>query len=74
MNNFKGNTAWPTINIIPVLKPIKYLEIGAFYGANVATYGLHHCVDPWDYTDYPEYTASARRLLKMSRTPARSTK
>ena len=20
-----------------------------------ATYGLHHCVDPWDYTDYPEY-------------------
>jgi Methyltransferase domain len=46
-------------------RPIKYLEIGAFYGANVIevakTYGDHkdsklHCVDPWeDYNDYPEY-------------------
>jgi predicted O-methyltransferase YrrM len=46
-------------------KPIKYLEIGAFYGANVLsvadTYGLNsesklYCVDPWeDYQDYPEY-------------------
>jgi predicted O-methyltransferase YrrM len=46
-------------------KPIKYLEIGAFYGANIlsvaGTYGLHdnsklYCVDPWeDYEDYPEY-------------------
>lgn len=51
---------------IPVtLNPIKYLEIGTFYGANlfsVATsYGKHpsselHCIDPWvDYSDYPEY-------------------
>ena len=46
-------------------RPIKYLEIGCFYGANVIsvanTYGLHnqsklYCVDPWeDYEDYPEY-------------------
>ena len=46
-------------------KPIKYLEIGAFYGANVLsvanTYGLHsesklYCIDPWaDYNEYPEY-------------------
>lgn len=46
-------------------KPIKYLEIGTFYGANVLsvakTYGAHkdsklYCVDPWeDYEDYPEY-------------------
>jgi hypothetical protein len=46
-------------------RPIKYLEIGAFYGANVIevakTYGQHkdsklYCVDPWeDYDDYPEY-------------------
>jgi len=46
-------------------RPIKYLEIGAFYGANVIetakTYGQHkdsklYCVDPWeDYNDYPEY-------------------
>ena len=46
-------------------KPIKYLEIGTFYGANLITvansYGLHndsklYCIDPWeDYEDYPEY-------------------
>ena len=46
-------------------KPINYLEIGAFYGANILsvakTYGLHndsklYCIDPWDdYDEYPEY-------------------
>ena len=46
-------------------KPINYLEIGAFYGANLLSvaksYGLHsnsklYCIDPWqDYDDYPEY-------------------
>jgi predicted O-methyltransferase YrrM len=46
-------------------KPINYLEIGTFYGANIIsvakTYGLHsdsklYCIDPWeDYNDYPEY-------------------
>ena len=46
-------------------KQIKYLEIGAFYGANIIsvanTYGLHndsklYCIDPWeDYDEYPEY-------------------
>jgi len=46
-------------------RPIKYLEIGAFYGANILsvakTYGQHnesrlYCIDPWeDYSDYPEY-------------------
>lgn len=46
-------------------KPIKYLEIGAFYGANLLavteTFGAHEesklfCIDPWeDYNDYPEY-------------------
>jgi hypothetical protein len=45
--------------------PIKYLEIGAFYGANLLsvadTYASHpdselHCIDPWlDYPEYPEY-------------------
>ncbi len=45
--------------------PIRYLEIGAFYGANLlsvaATYAKHPdsvmvAVDPWtDYSDYPEY-------------------
>ncbi len=46
-------------------KPINYLEIGTFYGANIIsvayTYGLHnnsklYCIDPWeDYDEYPEY-------------------
>jgi predicted O-methyltransferase YrrM len=46
-------------------KPIHYLEIGAFYGANLLSvaksYGLHndsklYCIDPWeDYNEYSEY-------------------
>jgi hypothetical protein len=46
-------------------RPINYLEIGTFYGANLfsvdKTYGEHpesklHCIDPWeDYDEYPEY-------------------
>ena len=46
-------------------RPINYLEIGAYYGANILsianTYGLHnegklYCIDPWeDYDEYPEY-------------------
>ena len=46
-------------------RPIHYLEIGTFYGANLLSvansYGLHSnsqliCIDPWeDYDDYPEY-------------------
>lgn len=46
-------------------KPINYLEIGTFYGANLISvaksYGLHndsklYCIDPWeDYEEYPEY-------------------
>jgi len=46
-------------------KPINYLEIGAFYGANLLsverTFATHqdsklYCIDPWeDYTEYPEY-------------------
>ena len=46
-------------------KPVNYLEIGAFYGANLLsvaqTYAEHgdsklYCIDPWeDYDEYPEY-------------------
>lgn len=46
-------------------KPITYLEIGTFYGANLLsvaeTYGKHnesklYCIDPWiDYSEYNEY-------------------
>jgi predicted O-methyltransferase YrrM len=46
-------------------QPIRYLEIGAYYGANIlsvaASYAKHPdsvlvAVDPWtDYSEYPEY-------------------
>jgi len=46
-------------------KPINYLEIGTFYGANLLsvanTYASHNdsklfCIDPWeDYDEYNEY-------------------
>lgn len=60
-NNWFHHVPVPNYNA----QPIKYLEIGAFYGANAlsvaSTYGTHpdskiYCVDPWeDYADYPEY-------------------
>ena len=71
LTNFEGTTFrlssnWNTY--VPLHyknKPIKYLEIGAFHGANVISvadsYGLHndsklYCIDPWiNYDEYPEY-------------------
>jgi hypothetical protein len=53
--------------IVPMdaTKPIRYAEVGAFYGANIIsvalTYGAHPdsqllAIDPWtDYDGYPEY-------------------
>lgn len=48
--------------------PINYLEIGAFYGANIISvansYAKHpeskiYCIDPWcDYEEYPQYKGS----------------
>ena len=72
LNNFKGqqyrlaNNWFSNINLDEYKnKPINYLEIGTFYGANILSvansYGLHtdsklYCIDPWeDYEDYPEY-------------------
>jgi predicted O-methyltransferase YrrM len=72
MLNFKGisyeivNNWFNMINITHYKnRPINYLEIGTFYGANILSvaisYGLHknsklYCVDPWeDYDNYPEY-------------------
>jgi SAM-dependent methyltransferase len=54
------------VNLLEYIdRPIKYLEIGAFYGANLLsvekTYARNpdsklYCIDPWeDYTEYPEY-------------------
>jgi len=53
-------------NSVPIpTHPIRYLEIGTFYGANLfsvgRSYAAHpeskmYCIDPWiDYADYPEY-------------------
>ena len=72
LTNFKGvqyrlaNNWFNVINVNDYKdKPINYLEIGAFYGANIIsvgkTYGLHNesklfCIDPWeDYEEYDEY-------------------
>jgi len=72
IDNFEGTKyrcADNWFSIIPLKEyssiPIKYLEIGTFYGANLLsvakTYSSHkeselYCIDPWiDYSDYPEY-------------------
>ena len=71
-NNFTGthyrlaNNWFSVINVEAYInKPINYLEIGTFYGANLLSvansYGLHndsklYCIDPWeDYDNYSEY-------------------
>uniref|UniRef100_A0A6C0DDW2 Methyltransferase n=1 Tax=viral metagenome TaxID=1070528 RepID=A0A6C0DDW2_9ZZZZ len=53
-------------------KPIQYLEIGAFYGANLLsvaqTYCIHpdsrmYVIDPWiDYEEYPEYKGQQKTI------------
>jgi predicted O-methyltransferase YrrM len=72
LKNFKGdayrlaNNWYSFINPNNYInKPINYLEIGTFYGANLLsvaeTFGINkhsklYCIDPWeDYEDYSEY-------------------
>ena len=72
MDNFEGEKfrlANHWFNILNVNnysdKPINYLEIGSYYGANIISvansYASHEesklfCIDPYqDYDDYPEY-------------------
>jgi predicted O-methyltransferase YrrM len=72
LSNFKGvqyRQANNWYNHIDINKykdtPIKYLEVGTFYGGNILsvaiTYGKHadsklYCIDPWeDYNEYMEY-------------------
>lgn len=55
--------------------PIRYLEIGAFYGANLlsvaSSYGKHNgsvltAVDPWiDYNEYPEYKGQQESIYDI---------
>ena len=71
LNNFEGtqyrlaDNWFSHIDLKNYNRPINYLEIGTFYGANILsvskTYGAHsdsklYCIDPWeDYAEYPEY-------------------
>lgn len=68
-------------SVIPVSdykdRPISYLEIGTFYGANLLSvaksYGLHadshlFCIDPWeDYDDYTEYKSEQSKIYDAFR-------
>jgi hypothetical protein len=55
-------------------RPINYLEVGAFYGANILSvaesYGIHkdtklYCIDPWeDYDEYPEYKNEQNKIYR----------
>ena len=79
LNNFKGTKYRLADNWLYHLKvdkykdrPINYLEIGVFYGANLLsvanTYGLHpdsklYGVDTWeDYNEYPEYKEQQSKI------------
>lgn len=56
---------WMPFLPVDATRPLRYAEVGAFYGANIVsvamTYGAHPdstllAIDPWtDYGDYPEY-------------------
>lgn len=81
LENFEGTKYLLSDNWFSVLdvneyknKPIRYLEIGAFYGANLIsvskTYGSHpqselHCIDPWeDYQEYVEYKTQQPKIYE----------
>lgn len=69
MNTFVGTAYRLATNWFPVIpvenKPIRYAEVGVFYGANLISvaesYAAHpdskmYAIDPWiDYDEYPEY-------------------
>lgn len=59
---YKTANFWDDIIKFDKNDSLKYLEIGAFHGANAISFSLLyknaevHCIDPWsDYKDYPEY-------------------
>jgi predicted O-methyltransferase YrrM len=76
LSNFKGLSYRLCTNWRPVIpeedKPINYLEIGTFYGANLIsvakTYAKHkdsrlYCIDPWeDYDTYTEYKGQQQNI------------
>lgn len=62
---YRLTNSWQRIIPIDKSAPLKYLEIGAFYGANLISFANNyvkhrdselHVIDPWiDYDEYPEY-------------------
>ena len=79
-NNFEGIHYRLATNWFPFItpndkKPINYLEIGCFYGANVISvidsYAKHelscvHCIDPWlTYDDYDQYKGEFDAIYKI---------
>jgi len=68
---YRVSNMW--FDVIPNMNtPIKYLEIGTFYGANAISVNYSyaqnpeseiHCIDPWeDYSDYPEYKNEQNKI------------
>jgi predicted O-methyltransferase YrrM len=69
MSSFEGTVYRVADNWYPAIpvenKPIRYAEVGVFYGANLISvarsYAAHpeskmYAIDPWiDYAEYPEY-------------------
>ena len=63
---YRTSYFWKDILELDTKQQVKYLEIGAFHGANALSflniYGEHdlsevHCIDPWlSYGDYNEYS------------------
>lgn len=65
---------WKPFLPVDATKPLRYIEIGAFYGANLLsvamTYGAHPqsvfvAIDPWtDYSEYPEYKGQQETIYE----------
>lgn len=76
---FRGDAYRLADNWFPFIKsdssrPLRYAEIGAFYGANIISvamsYGAHPesvlvAIDPWtDYSEYPEYKGQQESIYE----------
>ena len=81
LNNFIGKSHFLPNNWFNIInindykdKPINYLEIDIYYGANLLYYGetyeLHkdsklYCIGPWeDYEEYPEYKNEQQNIYE----------
>ena len=71
VNNWFGIIPEPLDNDLP----IHYLEIGAYYGANIISFAKSyysknslsqlHCIDPWiDYDQYEEYKGQQESIFE----------